>query len=62
MDLKAAKLKYLQLGVEILNYTSGDVYGNLMHTHSKLGIFLQDVLGDAWRYADKGGEEEQAPA
>lgn len=49
--LKEARRKYLKLGVEIEKYTSGDVYFDLSHTHSKLGIFLDQALGKAWREA-----------
>ena len=51
-SLKAARAKYLQLGVEIeaLTPIRKDVTLNeisdLLHTHSKLGIFLEEALGD----------------
>ncbi len=46
-ELKAARQKYLQLGGEI---EDRDEYPNLQHSHSKLGIFLAEVLGyDLWK-------------
>lgn len=48
-DLKAARAKYLKLGREI---ERGASYGDMSHTHSKLGIFLEGALGPAWRGAD----------
>lgn len=40
-----ARRKYLRLGREI---ASGAAPGDLDHTHSKLGIFLTEVLGENW--------------
>lgn len=43
-----ARKKYLQLGVEIGKMPNGVVRDNAEHTHSKLGIFLTNVLGKDW--------------
>lgn len=43
--LRAARAKYVQLGREIGSASVSD----LTHTHSKLGIFLDQALGAAWR-------------
>lgn len=48
-ELQAARAKYLKLGREIERSAS---YGDMSHTHSKLGIFLEGALGPAWRGAD----------
>jgi hypothetical protein len=51
--LKAARLKYLQLGREIERLDDQDERANLMHTHSKLGMFLEEAIGSlAWRGVD----------
>ena len=49
-SVKAARQKYLQLGREIESLSIGSERENLMHTHSKLGIFLDECFGSsAWR-------------
>lgn len=47
-SLKAAAEKYLQLGREIAADAS---VSDLQHTHSKLGIFLDEAIGADWREA-----------
>lgn len=56
-SLDAARQKYLQLGCEI---ERGAGYGDLAHTHSKLGIFLSEALGPAWRGPRELDEREAA--
>ena len=53
-SLKAAKLKYLKLYEEISQVIpkieNAHLRANLLHTHSKLGIFLEAGLGyKLWR-------------
>lgn len=55
--LKAARQKYLRLGREI---EGAATRGDLAHTHSKLGIFLEQALGTAW--ADRLEESWRVPA
>lgn len=43
-----ARKKYLRLGREIEQVSDPDVRSDLMHTHSKLGIFLAAGLGPNW--------------
>ena len=46
-DLEAVRQKYLKLGTEI---EQGASWSNMQHTHSKLGIFIGDLVGDQnWR-------------
>lgn len=52
MNLKAARQKYLQLGKELEALPQSTERQNLMHTHSKLGIFLDNEVGEKWRHAD----------
>lgn len=47
-DCVEARKKYLQLGREIEHMPNGVVRDNAEHTHSKLGIFLTNVLGKDW--------------
>lgn len=47
-ELKAARQKYRLLGQEIGNLPSGNDRDNLIHTHSKLGLFLAEALGSRW--------------
>lgn len=44
----AALQKYRHLGVEIGALPASVQKDNLDHTHSKLGIFLSEILGDNW--------------
>lgn len=43
--------KYLQLGREINDVTDDHFRANLAHTHSKLGIFLEEAFPSAWKEA-----------
>lgn len=46
-DLEAVRQKYLKLGAEI---EQGSGWSDMQHTHSKLGIFIGDFVGDRnWR-------------
>lgn len=48
VDCVAARQKYVQLGREIDKMSPGVERDNADHTHSKLGIFLTNVLGHDW--------------
>ena len=52
-DVKEIKRKYCQLGKEINTFPLLDYQfhiSNIEHSHSKLGIFLEEYSGtDAWR-------------
>lgn len=48
--LDAARKKYLKLGREIEAMPSSLDRDNALHSHSKLGIFLTEVLGDDWQW------------
>lgn len=51
--LDAARKKYLKLGREIDAIqapTHSIDKSNAQHTHSKLGIFLSEVLGEDWQH------------
>lgn len=47
--LGAARKKYLLLGREIEALSWSIDKENMMHTHSKLGIFIEQAVGEAWR-------------
>lgn len=50
--LDAARQKYLKLGREIEGMPASIDRENALHSHSKLGIFLEQAVGsDAWRGA-----------
>jgi hypothetical protein len=53
VSLKAARQKYLQLGREIEKMPFPTLRSDLEHTHSKLGIFLEECFGSQWRFYDK---------
>lgn len=58
-SLEAAATKYLRLGVEIEALApGGPVRDNLLHTHSKLGIFLDEAIGEVWREAKREARGE----
>lgn len=44
--LKASRQKYLQLGCEIDKLPDSALRRDMQHTHSKLGIFLADILNE----------------
>ncbi len=46
--LGAARQKYLKLGREIEAMPPSLDKDNAMHSHSKLGIFLDEAIGTAW--------------
>lgn len=65
MNLEAAKLKYLELGEDIRKmypqkrFPDKNSYANLMHTYSKLGMFLSEELGSLWDGATEATPEKE---
>jgi hypothetical protein len=53
-SLKAAKLKYRKLVVEVEGLEGGTPRDNLLHTAYKLGDFLYSALPE-WGCIDEGG-------
>ena len=52
-SLKATRQKYLQLGREITEVRDSLTRANLEHTHSKLGMFLGELVGyKLWKQFD----------
>lgn len=49
--LVAARGKYRLLEAEIKQVKNARLRENLLHTHSKLGIFLADAITELWREA-----------
>lgn len=49
-DLKAAKQKYRKLYEEICQIEDEHLRSNMIHTHSKLGMFINDFSRNAWSY------------
>jgi len=52
-SLRAAKMKYRKLYDEISQIKDPSLRANMIHTHSKLGIFLHTAVGDKiWKEAE----------
>jgi len=53
-SLRSAKQKYLKLYDEISQISDSSLRSNMLHTHSKLGIFISDGVrqNEGWTGAD----------